>query len=49
MHAYSGLSYIRLPMGGTDFSVEQPYTYDDSPNGQPDFDLVHFSIDKDKR
>lgn len=44
-----GLSYVRVPMGGTDFNVsEQPYTYDDLPAGQTDPTLAHFSIDHDR-
>ena len=36
-------------MGGSDFQAVPPYTYDDLPAGvSTDFDLNHFSIDKDK-
>ena len=45
----SGISYLRLVMGGSDFQAVQPYTYDDLPSGvQTDFNLTHFSIDKDR-
>lgn len=44
-----GMSYIRLTMGCSDFQAVAPYTYDDLPNGvSTDFDLHHFSINKDK-
>ncbi len=44
-----GLSYVRVPMGGTDFNVsEQPYTYDDLPAGHTDPTLAQFSIDHDR-
>ena len=36
-------------MGGSDFQAVQPYTYDDLPRGvETDFNLDHFSIEKDK-
>ena len=41
-----GLSYLRQPMGATDFSLSN-YTYDDMPAGQTDFSLAHFSIAHD--
>lgn len=44
-----GLSYLRQPMGGSDFVVGSPYTYDDVPAGQTDFALKHFSIARDER
>jgi len=43
-----GISYIRLTMGGSDFNAVPPYTYNDIPRGQKDFNLDRFSIDKDK-
>ncbi len=42
-----GISYLRMTIGASDFSLED-FTYDDMPAGQTDFDLNHFSIDKDK-
>jgi glucosylceramidase len=42
-----GISYLRLPMGATDFSLKS-YTYDDVPEGQTDPELRNFSIDYDK-
>ena len=41
-----GLSYLRRPVGSSDFSLEQ-YTYDDVPPGQTDPALSHFSIEHD--
>ncbi|MCE1199211.1 MAG: hypothetical protein LWW85_09610 [Marinilabiliales bacterium] len=38
-----GISYLRITLGASDLSAE-PYTYDDVPTGEPDFDLRHFSI-----
>ena len=42
-----GLSYVRIPMGASDFAFED-YSYDDMPPGEVDPDLQHFSIDHDK-
>lgn len=42
-----GISYIRVTMGASDFSLSN-YTYDDMPQGETDFDLANFSIEKDK-
>ena len=41
------IDFIRLVMGGSDFNAVPPYSYDDMPPGQTDFELDHFSIDKD--
>lgn len=38
-----GKGELRQPMGSTDFSLA-PWTYDDLPAGEEDFDLSHFSI-----
>src|SRR5439155_9012939 len=38
-----GLSFTRLTMGASDFSLHQ-YSYDDMPAGQTDSSLAHFSI-----
>jgi glucosylceramidase len=43
-----GLSYLRQPMGASDFVAGPPYTYDDVAPGQTDFALRHFSIDHDR-
>ncbi len=42
-----GLSYLRLPMGASDFAL-MDYTYDDLPRGQNDPLLSSFSIDHDR-
>src|SRR3954471_24312661 len=43
-----GLSYLRQPMGASDFVAGPHYTYDDVPAGQKDYGLAHFSIAYDK-
>ena len=43
-----GLTFGRLPMGGTDFSLGN-YTYDDMPAGQTDPNLTNFSISHDTK
>ncbi len=43
-----GMSFVRIPMGASDFSINGPYSYDDLPAGQRDPDLTHFSIDHDR-
>ena len=42
-----GLSFIRIPMGASDFSLRH-YSYDDMPAPETDSALVHFSIDDDR-
>ncbi len=42
-----GLSFTRLTMGASDFSLHQ-YSYDDMPAGQTDSTLAHFSIDSNR-
>ncbi|HEX7019064.1 MAG TPA: glycoside hydrolase family 30 beta sandwich domain-containing protein [Gemmatimonadaceae bacterium] len=42
-----GLSFMRVPMGASDFSLLQ-YSYDDMPAGQTDSTLARFSIDADR-
>jgi glucosylceramidase len=41
-----GISYLRLTIGASDFSLSD-YTYDDLPANQEDFALEHFSLGKD--
>jgi glucosylceramidase len=41
-----GLSFMRVPMGASDFSLRQ-YSYDDLPAGETDSALMHFSIAAD--
>ncbi|MFI6929653.1 glycoside hydrolase family 30 beta sandwich domain-containing protein [Streptomyces sp. NPDC050287] len=43
-----GLSFLRQPMGASDFSVSGNYSYDDLPAGQSDPTLAHFSVDHDR-
>jgi glucosylceramidase len=43
-----GLSFLRVPIGGSDYIVGQPYTYDDMPPGQTDPTLSHFSLTHDR-
>lgn len=43
-----GLSFVRVPIGGSDYVVKDLYTYDDMPSGQTDPYLEHFSIDHDR-
>lgn len=42
-----GISYLRLPMGASDFALED-YTYDDMPPGKTDPALEKFSIEYDE-
>ena len=50
-----GLSYLRQPMGTSDFRVSLSmgghgdYTYDDMPRGESDDDLLQFTIAKDEK
>ncbi|MGW3951085.1 discoidin domain-containing protein [Streptomyces sp. NPDC004752] len=43
-----GLSFLRQPMGASDFTVSGNYSYDDMPAGQSDPALAHFSVDHDR-
>jgi glucosylceramidase len=43
-----GLSYLRQPIGASDFVAGDHYTYDDVPAGQTDYRLQQFSIDHDR-
>ncbi len=42
-----GLSFLRQPMGATDFSASGNYSYDDVPAGQTDPNLSNFSVAHD--
>ena len=42
-----GLSFIRVPMGASDFSTHD-YSYDDMPAGQTDSTLANFSLAEDR-
>jgi glucosylceramidase len=41
-----GISYLRLTMGASDFSLSD-FSYDDLPAGETDFNLEHFSLSQD--
>lgn len=41
-----GISYLRLTMGASDFSLSN-FSYDDVPAGQTDFQLERFSLSQD--
>ena len=42
-----GISFLRQPMGATDFSASGNYSYDDMPAGETDPNLINFSIAHD--
>ncbi len=42
-----GISFLRQPMGASDFSVSGNYSYDDVPAGQTDPNLANFSVAHD--
>jgi glucosylceramidase len=42
-----GISFLRQPMGATDFSASGNYSYDDMPSGQTDPNLANFSVAHD--
>jgi glucosylceramidase len=42
-----GLTFIRVPMGASDFSLRH-YSYDDMPGSETDSALANFSIDDDR-
>lgn len=41
-----GISYLRLTMGASDFSLSN-FSYDDIPTSENDFELQHFSLSQD--
>jgi glucosylceramidase len=43
-----GLSYLRQPMGASDFVDEDFYTYDDIAPGETDYAMEHFSVEHDR-
>ena len=43
-----GLSYLRQPMGASDFVAGPHYTYDDLPAGETDYGMRRFSIAHDE-
>jgi glucosylceramidase len=42
-----GFNLFRIALGTSDFTAQPFYTYDDVPDGESDFELEHFSIQKD--
>src|SRR4029079_8025607 len=42
-----GLSFVRVPMGASDFSMRH-YSYDDVEPGETDSTLRHYSIEPDR-
>jgi glucosylceramidase len=44
-----GMSYLRQPMGASDFVASTPYTYDDLPPGQTDYNMRYFSLAHDEK
>lgn len=44
----NGLSFLRQPMGASDFVAGGFYTYDDVAGGQTDYGMRHFSIAHDQ-
>jgi glucosylceramidase len=43
-----GLSFLRQPMGSSDFTAGPHYTYDDVPAGETDYRLRRFSVAHDR-
>ena len=43
-----GLSFLRQPIGASDFVDGPHYTYDDPPAGRTDYRMRHFSIAHDR-
>jgi glucosylceramidase len=42
------LSFLRQPMGASDFVAGEHYTYDDMPAGTTDYGMRHFSVEHDR-
>jgi len=42
-----GFNLIRVTIGTSDFTAQTFYSYDDLPEGETDFELEHFSIQRD--
>jgi glucosylceramidase len=43
----ANFAWGRIPLGASDYALSR-YTLDDSPNHEPDPNLMHFSIERDK-
>ena len=48
LFAADRINFLRQPIGGSDFTDEPAYTYDDVPAGQRDYALRHFSVAHDR-
>jgi glucosylceramidase len=44
----AGISFLRQPIGASDFVADADYSFDDVPAGQTDYGLQHFSIAHDE-
>ena len=44
----AGISFLRQPIGASDFVADADYSFDDMPAGQTDFTMSHFSIAHDQ-
>lgn len=44
----AGISFLRAPIGASDFVVGADYSFDDMPPGQTDYQMKHFSIAHDE-
>ncbi|WP_279579663.1 hypothetical protein [Fodinicola feengrottensis] len=44
----AGISFLRQPIGASDFVADKDYSFDDVPAGQTDYSLSHFSIAHDE-
>jgi glucosylceramidase len=44
-----GMNLMRICFGTADFTASPWYSYDDPPDGKPDLELKHFSIEKDRK
>src|SRR3954465_2323235 len=49
LFATDRLSFLRQPMGASDFVAGPHYTYDDMPAGETDYGMHHFSIQHDRK
>ena len=49
VRARDRLSFLRQPMGSSDFTAGPHYTYDDLAAGQTDYGMHHFSIPHDRK
>lgn len=45
----AGISFLRQPIGASDFAVNTDYSEDDMPPGETDYAMKHFSIARDQK